>query len=183
VRDDRKGRRDWDPWKESTFRRMRAALLPGCNPALQASVALVVCFLFVVAPVAGTRADGLAQTLESVTEESRFRSACAASGEQILAANFIRSAVHQEQVARYSPRTSRCYVEMRVQTVDRDEHVERFGRFLYDGQTKEMLAFAQIRDGKKSGRVFDLNHRTMSFENGGWDDANEYIHAMMMDDR
>jgi hypothetical protein len=46
-----------------------------------------------------------------------------------------------------------------------------------------MLAFAQIRNGKKSGRVFDLNHRTTSFENGGWDDANEYIHAMMMDDR
>jgi hypothetical protein len=181
VRDDRNDRNDRDPRKESAFERRCAAPLPGRDPALPVSVALVVCLL--VAPVAVARADGLVQPLESVTEEARFRSACAASGEQILAANFIRSAVHQEQVARYSPRTSRCYVEMRVQTLDRDENVERFGRFLYDGQTKEMLAFAQIRDGKKSGRVFDLNHRTMSFENGGWDDADEYIHAMMMDDR
>jgi hypothetical protein len=186
VRDDRDDRNDRDPRKESAFKRMRAALRPGGDPALPVSVASIVCLL--VASVAVARADVLAQSLESVTEEARFRSACAASGEQILAANFIRSAVHQEQFARYSPQTSRCYVEMRVHTVDRNEldhneYVERFGRFLYDGQTKELLAFAQIKDGKKSGRVFDLNHRTTSFENGGWDDATEYIHAMMMDDR
>lgn len=169
-----------DGRNESAFARVLAALLPGCDQALPMSVALAVCFL--VAPVAVARADGPAQPLASATEEARFRSACTASGEQILAANFVRLAVSQEQVSRYDPRTSRCYVEMRVQTLDRQEHVERFGRFLYDGQTKELLAFAQIRDGKKSGRVFDLNHPTTSFENAGWDDANEYIHTMMMDD-
>ena len=181
MRHDRDGRKDRVPGKESRFRRIRTALLPGRDRALAVSVALVVCFL--VAPVAVARADGPAQPLESITEDARFRSACTASGQQILAANFIRSAIRQEQVSRYNPRTSRCYVEMQVQTLDREEHVERFGRFLYDGHTKELLAFAQIRDGKKSGRVFDLNHRTTSFENAGWDDASEYIQTMMMDDQ
>jgi hypothetical protein len=107
------------------------------------------------------------------------RAACAAAGEQILAANIVSSAVYQEQFSRYSPRTNRCYVEMHVETIGRDEGSDRFGRYLYDGRTKELLAFAQVRDGKKSGRVFDLNHRTTSFENAGFDDASEYIASMM----
>jgi hypothetical protein len=64
-----------------------------------------------------------------------------------------------------------------------NERSDRFGRYLYDGQTREMLAFAQIQNGKKSGKVFDLYHRTTSFENAGWDDASEYIYAMMAGDR
>jgi hypothetical protein len=169
-----------DGRNESAFARVFAGFLPGHCPALPMSVALAVCFL--AAPVAATRADEPAQRFASITEEAQFRSACTASGEQILAANFIRAAVSQDQVSRYSPRTSRCYVEMRVETLDREEDLERFGRFLYDGHTKELLAFAEIKDGKKSGRVFDLYHRTTTFENAGWDDANEYIHTMMMDD-
>ncbi len=168
-----------DGRNESAVARVVAALLPGHCPALPMSLALAVCFL--IAPVAAARADGPEQPLASITEEAQFRSACTASGEQILAANFIRAAISQDQVSRYSPRTSRCYVEMRVQTLDPQEQSERFGRFLYDGQTKELLAFAEIKDGKKSGRVFDLYHRTITFENAGWDDANEYIHTMMMD--
>jgi hypothetical protein len=108
---------------------------------------------------------------------------CAASGEEILAGNIVGAAVYQEQFSHYSPRTGRCYVEMRVQTIASDAHSDRVGRFLYDGQTKELLAFAQIKDGKKSGRVFDLNHRTTTFENSGWNDASEYIYRMMADDR
>jgi hypothetical protein len=115
-------------------------------------------------------------------EEARLRAACAAAGEQILAANFMRSAVYQEQFSRYSARTNRCYVEMRVQTMP-EENTDRIGRYLYDGQTKELLAFAHIRDGRKSGRVFDLNHRTRSFENDGFDDASEYIYAVMASGR
>jgi hypothetical protein len=115
-------------------------------------------------------------------EEARLRAACAAAGEQILASNFIPSAVYQEQFSRYSTPTNRCYVEMRVHTLP-EENADRVGRFFYDGQTKELLAFAQIKDGKKSGRVFDLNHRTRSFDNSGFDDASEYIDAMMASER
>jgi hypothetical protein len=108
---------------------------------------------------------------------------CAVSGEQILAGNVVRAAGYQEQFSRYSPQTNRCFVEMRVLTIAANEHADRVGRFLYDGQTRELLAFAEIRNGKKSGRVFDLNHRIRSFENSGWDDASEYIYTMMANGR
>jgi hypothetical protein len=108
---------------------------------------------------------------------------CAASGEQILAGNIVGAAVYQEQFSHYSPRTGRCYIEMRVQTIASDAQADRVGRFLYDGQTKELLAYAEIKDGKKSGRVFDLNHHTSTFQNSGWDDASGYIYRMMADDR
>jgi hypothetical protein len=136
-----------------------------------------------VSVVAGAIAADRAHQNPAATGDVQLRSACAAWGQQILERNFIRSALYQEQFSRYSPRTNRCYVEMRVQTVDPNEHLDRFARYLYDGQTKEMLAFAQIQNGKKSGRVFDLNHRTTSFEDAGWDDASEYIYTMMADDR
>lgn len=133
--------------------------------------------------VAGATAADRGYQNPAAPEEAQLRSACAAWGQQILEGNFLREALYQEQFSRYSPSTKRCYVEMRVQTFDVNDLSDRFGRFLYDGQTREMLAFAQIQNGKKSGRVFDLHHRTTSFGNAGWDDAVEYIHAMMVDDR
>jgi hypothetical protein len=108
---------------------------------------------------------------------------CAVAGEQILAGNIVRRAVYQEQFSHYSARRGRCYVEMRVEVMESEEDADRFGRFLYDGDTKEMLAYAEIKGGKKSGRVFDLDHRTTTFENSGWDDANAYIYQMMADDQ
>ena len=131
---------------------------------------------------AGTAAERV-HPLPTATEVFQLRSTCAALGQQILEGNFIGSALYQDQFSRYSPRTNRCYVEMRVQTADLNQHSDRFGRYLYDGQTREMLAFAQIQNGKKSGKVFDLHHRTTSFVNDGWDDASEYMNAMMTDDR
>jgi len=147
------------------------------------SVALGMCFLVMPMVVAAALAAERARPLLPDAEKVRLSSDCAASGEQILAVNAVRSAAYQEQFWRYHPQTNRCYVEMRVQTLAFDEHADRFGRFLYDGRTKELLAFAQIKDARKSGRVFDLNHHTISFENGGWDDAVEYIYAVMTDDR
>ena len=105
--------------------------------------------------------------------------ACAAAGEQILAGNAVRSAVYQEQVSRYSRRAKHCYVEMRIKTAAAGDRADRVGRFLYDGETKELLAMAQIKGGSKSGRVFDLNHGKTTFANEGWDDASEYIYEMM----
>ncbi|MBO0751342.1 MAG: hypothetical protein J2P53_04480 [Bradyrhizobiaceae bacterium] len=132
-----------------------------------------------VALLAGVLAMPVAIT---AAEEARQRAACAAAGEQILAVNAVRSAVYQEQFAHYSRRTNRCYVEMRVQTVAADERADRIGRFLYDGETRELLAVAQIEGGKKSGRVFDLNHRTTTFANDGWDDASDYIYRLTAGD-
>ena len=168
---------------DGVFARVHAAFWPGQGRALPISMAFAVCLLVTPMVVAAAFAAERPQPLSSDAEKARLRSACAASGEQILAVNAVRSAAYQEQFWRYNPHTNRCYVEMQVQTLDFDARADRFGRFLYDGQTKELLAFAQVKGAKKSGRVFDLNHHTISFENGGWDDAIEYIYAMMADDR
>jgi hypothetical protein len=148
-----------------------------------ASLALSFGVAMLVLVVAGAIAADRLHQNPAAPEDLQLTSACAAWGEQILAGNFIRSAVYQEQFSRYSPRTNRCYVEMRVQIGELNEDADRFAQYLYDGQTKEMLAFAQIQNGRKSGKVFDLHHRTTSFENAGWDDASEYIYAMMAGDR
>lgn len=150
----------------------------GTGASLVVSLGLAVHVLVAAAAMAADRLHNPA-----ATEDVQLRSTCAAWGERILEGNFIRSAVYQEQFSRYSPSTNRCYVEMRVQTGDLDENSDRFAQYLYDGQTREMLAFAQIQNGKKSGKVFDLHHRTTSFENAGWDDASDYIYAMMAGDR
>jgi hypothetical protein len=145
---------------------------------LAGSVRVAACILLVGDATAGDRVH----QNPAVIEDVQLRSACAGWAQQILERNFVRSAVYQEQFWRYSPSTDRCYVEIRVQTGGLSEHSDRFGQYLYDGETRELLAFAQIQNGKKSGKVFDLHHPTKSFENAGWDDANEYIYTMMAGD-
>ena len=137
---------------------------------------------YILVAAGANAAEGVYQNA-AITEGVQLRSACAAWAQQILEGNLVRSALYQEQFSHYSPGTNRCYVEIRVQTGELNEPSHRFGRYLYDGQTKEMLAFAQIQNGKKSGKVFDLHHRTMSFTNAGWDDAGQYIYTMMAGDR
>jgi hypothetical protein len=137
---------------------------------------------YILVAAGANAADGVYRNA-AITEDVQLRSACAAWAQEILEGNFVRSALYQAQFSHYSPGTNRCYVEMRVQTGELSERSHRIGRYLYDGQTKEMLAFAQIQNGKKSGKVFDLHHGTTSFENAGWDDASEYIYAMMAGDR
>ena len=140
------------------------------------SLRLAACMLAVADATAGGRGDE-----NPVIEDVRVH-ACAASAQQILEGNFVRSALYQDQFWRYSPSTNRCYVEIRVQTGGLGEASHRFGQYLYDGETRELLAFAQIQNGEKSGKVFDLRHPTKSFENAGWDDASDYIYAMMAGD-
>jgi hypothetical protein len=150
-------------------------------------MSFVICFVpSLAAALAGlalpTAAAPAAEETRPIAASAPAR-ACAASGEQILASNIVRKAVYQEQFSHYSPQRSRCYVEMRVEVMESDGDADRFGRFLYDGGTQELLAFAQIEGGKKSGRVFDTDHRTTTFTNSGWDDASAYIYQMMADDR
>ena len=154
----------------------RGAQGPMVLALLAGSVRVAACILPVGDATAGDRVN------PAVIEDVQLRSACAAQAQQILERNFVRSAVYQEQFWRYSPSTDRCYVEIRVQTGGLSERSDRFGQYLYDGDTRELLAFAQIQNGKKSGKVFDLHHPTKSFENAGWDDASEYIYAVMAGD-
>jgi len=120
--------------------------------------------------------------LPTATEVFRLRSVCAELGEKILENNAIGPALTQDQVSHYDPRTNRCYVQLDVHTADlREQYL--LHRYLFDGQTKEMLAAASIEKGKKWGMVYDKQHRTMNLENAGWDDTTTYIDAMMAEDR
>jgi hypothetical protein len=71
--------------------------------------------------LAGILALPPAMAAAAEAEEAWLRAACVAAGQQILAGNDVRSAVYQEQFSRYSRRTNRGNVEMRVQTAAADD--------------------------------------------------------------
>jgi hypothetical protein len=120
--------------------------------------------------------------LPTATEVFNLRSRCAALAETIREENHIGSKLSQSQISNYEPRTNRCYVELTVQTADASKF-NYFNRSLYDGQTRELLAFAKIQGAQKAGMVFDKQHVTSSLNNAGFDDANAYIDKMMTADR
>jgi len=139
----------------------------------------------IVLALTGNLAVAAEQThqLLTATEVFNLRSRCAALGDQILEDRGVGSALSQSQVSYYNERTNRCYVEVTAQTANLNVPATYIARYLFDGQTKEMLAFSRIDKGKKVGMVYDRQHISKSLENAGWDDANAYIDKMMADDR
>jgi uncharacterized protein YqfB (UPF0267 family) len=119
----------------------------------------------------------------TATEIFHLRSECATLGEKILSENVVGSALTQSQISRYNPITNRCYVKLTVQSADINKPEKHFSAALYDGQTGEMLAIENMENGQRSGIVFDRNHKSTSDANAGWDDAQDYIDALMADDR
>jgi hypothetical protein len=87
----------------------------------------------------------------SATEVFNLRSRCAELGENILDQQPFKSRTFPSQVSRYDPRTNRCYVELTVLTDD----INTLHRYLYDGQTKEMLAHAARVKGNMEGQIFN----------------------------
>lgn len=116
----------------------------------------------------------------TATEVFNLRSKCADLGEQILENNIVGVALTQSQTSHYDPKTNRCYVELTVQTGDTTRPLTYLSQTLYDGQTKEILAFARTEDGKNSGMVFvpAANPANDFFAN-----ATAFINKMMEDDR
>jgi len=113
--------------------------------------------------------------LPTATEVFNLRSKCAKLGQQILDNNVIGSALTQSVVSNYNEKTDRCYVELTVQTADLTQSNQIMEQYLFDGQTKEMLAVAKDDKGVKSGIVFK--------EAGilGFDAVNNYISKKMAD--
>ncbi len=94
--------------------------------------------------------------LPTATEVFDLRSKCTALGEKIMSENIIGNALTQDQISRYNPETNHCYVKLEVSTADLSTPQDRFIRddFLYDGQTKELLATAYWDGNRKSAEVF-----------------------------
>jgi hypothetical protein len=120
--------------------------------------------------------------LPTATEVFNLRSKCTALGEKIMEENLIGSALTQSQVSHYNPQTNRCYVELTVQTADLQK-ANYYSRSLFDGQTKEMLAFARVEKGIESGIVYDRQNKPAPLTNEGWVEASNYMDQMMADDR
>ena len=110
----------------------------------------------------------------TATEVFHLRSECAALGEKAPTSPTIAPGITTSPISHYEPRTNRCYVA--VNTVDAPKpftHASR--RYLFDGQTGEVLAYTEVKDGEKSAAV--------AGRKAGWDDASKYIDGLMADDR
>jgi hypothetical protein len=121
--------------------------------------------------------------LPMATEVFQLRSACARLGEQLLEDNAVGAALTKEQVSHYNSQSNRCFVELTVHMADLSRYDDYVNRTLYDGQTKQLLAFARIEKAKKVGMIFDNQHVADPMKNLGWDDASAFIDQMMADDR
>lgn len=55
--------------------------------------------------------------------------------------------------------------------------------FLYDGQTREMLASTSVKHGEKVGILFGKSMRDTSEGDAGLAEATEFINKAMEDDR
>ena len=108
----------------------------------------------------------------SATELFSLRSKCAELGEKILTDNIIGVALSQSQLSHYDIDSGRCYVELTVQTADTTAPMTVFHRYLFDGQTHEMLASQSIEREKKSGIVYKQGIY-------GFDQTGEYIDKIM----
>jgi hypothetical protein len=102
----------------------------------------------------------------------RLRSECAKMGEKVLAASVASSgpAFTQDQNSHYEPRSAHCYVELYVRGPDvTKDNI----RYLFDGQTNELLAASGFEKGKMMRMVFATGALT--------NDADDYINEMMTD--
>jgi hypothetical protein len=122
-------------------------------------------------------ADEAAFRKPSATEVFNLRSKCAELGEKIKRGNAIGVALAQEQASHYDAKSNRCYVELTTHMADQSHFDDHLGRYLYDGQTGEILAWIKIDMGDRSGWTPDV------FGVGNFSGANKKIDDFMADDR
>jgi hypothetical protein len=117
----------------------------------------------------------------TASEVFHLRSECAVLSQKILSGLVIPPPLFGSEASHYDPSTNRCYAEIYVQTDDIDTPPEKrkeTSRYLYDGQTGEMLAGARMLLGQRSGNVFDGQRL-----NSDYLDAMADISEKMADDR
>ena len=121
----------------------------------------------------------------TATEIFNLRSECAALGQKILENNVIGRPLTQSQVSHYEPRTNRCYVELTVEIANAQtpSGMSSTHRYLFDGQTGEMLAAAMIEKAERSGKVYDRTYIQQIGNDAGFANATKYIDDRMADDR
>jgi hypothetical protein len=86
--------------------------------------------------------------------------------------------------SRYDATNNRCYVLIYHHI--RKPGFENVVRQLFDAQVDDLLASADIRNGKKNGVIFDESYkgnRWVSGGDAGWDAAIKYMDELMADPR
>ena len=132
-------------------------------------------------------AEDRAYKLPTASEVFHLRSECARLGEKFVEEDLIGGVLGQPQESHYDPKTNRCYVQLTVMSAKAGD----FTTQLYDGQTRQMLAFASVEHGKKVGVVFVAQlpgehikgPREVPANDAGYTDAKEFINKAMEDDR
>jgi len=66
----------------------------------------------------------------------------------LLKEEVVGPALSKEVASHYNSKTNRCYVEVTVMPIDATN--SDMSDYLYDGQTKEMLAYITTKAGKKT---------------------------------
>ena len=112
----------------------------------------------------------------SATEVFNLRSRCAEFGRKIMSDNTIGVALSQDQISHYEPKSNRCYIELTVHMADLAHFDDHFSRYLFDGQTEEMLAWTKTDLGVKTGWMVGV-------VTGSFDSATTKIDDLMADDR
>ena len=128
------------------------------------------------APAVKTVEEKPVLQLPTATEVFNLRSQCAKMGEDVLSSNIVGTALTQSKISYYDPKKNRCFVELDVNSVDLTLPVDKsiHSRHLFDGQTNELIATTDIKNGEESGIVFKQSIY-------GFDNVNEYINQIMDD--
>jgi hypothetical protein len=131
-------------------------------------------------PVKATPDGPATFQLPTATEVFNLRSKCASLADVIAEENPHGMALAHEVASHYDEKTNRCYVELSVHMADLARYEEQRARYVYDGQTKEMLAWARSENGKKTGMVFIPGGVR---QQDPYQSASDTIDALMHDDR
>src|SRR5471032_183950 len=89
-------------------------------------------------------AEAQTNQLPTATEIFNLRSLCTSLGEKLLQENVLEPDFAHQQTSHYQPRTNRCYVEINVHSANNISPDYQLTRYLYDGQTKELLAMSKV---------------------------------------
>jgi hypothetical protein len=114
----------------------------------------------------------------TATEVFNLRTKCAELGQKILKGHLTGPPFKQDQVSHYNPKTNRCYVELSEGLADPGKYLDNYSRFLYDGQTGELLA--SVHDGN-GGRTAFVKDADVDITN--YNAAIQRIESLMADDR
>ena len=119
----------------------------------------------------------------TATEVFNLRSKCADLGEKIMKNTAVGNELKKDQLSRYDPKTNRCFVQLTVWNANLGKGDDYFQRYLYDGQTGQVLAAMRREHGVRSGDIYSEPPPAQGNPDEMYVDASIFISQMMADDR